>query len=93
MERYSNNSSTLSILKCHYCDRSADSRFLYDLNSNVDSKRRNSIPACTEHFNDLCDIAYQIHNSDLLKSLPAGQREYLAVKRLEKKFGITTHHK
>jgi hypothetical protein len=90
MERSYNNSS---ILKCHYCDRNSNNRFLYDLNSNVDSKHRNSIPTCTEHFNELCDIAYDLHGNSVLKTLPAGQREYLAVKRLEKKFGITTHHK
>ncbi len=79
--------------KCYYCDTEQYTRFWYDLNNSKYNKDRKSVPVCGVHFNTLCDRVYSTKHS-MPNYLSEGQKEYLAVKRLEEEeLGITTHHK
>ena len=78
------------IEKCHFCNRDLNSWFLFDLHNEIDSSNRSQIPVCGIHFDKLCNMTYVDSEQSYLS---AGQKEYISVKKLEKKLGITTRHK
>jgi hypothetical protein len=72
---------------CHFCKEKSRTRFQFDLQGNTVDSNKRSIPVCTTHFQELCDMTYSILDSNY-KHLPSGQREYVAVKHLESKLNV-----
>ena len=76
--------------ECHFCKKDSYTKFVFDVENEIDQNTRRSIPVCSNHFTELCQIAYTDENMIRVPNyLSAGQKEYVAIKRLESHLNVS----